>query len=324
MSNVVPAQPTIGVYAGFWRRAFALLVDDLIIVGVALLSSYAVGHAQRVAPGTPHALMGVVVFVLTILYEPAFLCSSLEATPGKRLFDLRVTGLAGERLTFFRSLVRFLSKLISGLTLCVGYAMAAYTSRRQALHDMIAGTLVVRRGIAPEAIAAARPAPYVSGFVAMVITLAVVAFGPSGLGVLAGIAIPAYQTSVLRLQVESGLETASRYQEAVERVHAAGTDLRSITSEAIRVAGDVTNPYVREVAVSNGIVVIQFGGQAGRTLAKTTLLLVPTIRDDGSVRWICGHGAPEGRPVLPLEKLDASTTTPAGLLPPRCRPPARE
>jgi len=318
MSSVVPA-PAGGVYGGFWRRALALLIDDLIIVGVALLSSLAVGHAQRVAPGTPHALMGVVVFALTILYEPAFLSSSLEATPGKRLLDLRVTGLAGERLSFFRALVRFLSKLVSGLTLCVGYAMAAYTARRQALHDMIAGTLVVRRGLAPEAIAAAPPAPYVSGFVAVLITLGVVIFGPSGLGVLAGVAIPAYQASVLRAQVESGLETASRYQQAVERVYAGGTDLRSIDTAAIRVTGDVSSPYVKEVAVSNGIVVIQFGGQAGPTLAKTVLLLVPAVNPDGSVRWVCGHGAEQGTPVLPLGKLDASTTTPAGLLPPRCR-----
>ena len=318
MSSVVPT-PAIGVYGGFWRRAFALLIDDLIIVGVAILSSYAVGHAQRVAPGTPDALMGVVVFALTILYEPAFLSSSLEATPGKRLLDLRVTGVAGERLTFFRSLVRFLAKLVSGLTLCVGYAMAAYTARRQALHDIIAGTLVVRRGIAPGAIAAAPPAPYVSGFAAVLITIGVVIFGPSGLGILAGIAIPAYQTGVLRSQVESGLATASRYQEAVERAHAAGTDLRSIDSQAIRVTGDVSNPYLSEVAVSNGIVVLQFGERAGPTLAKTVLLLVPALKDDGSVNWICGHGAAEGTPVLPLGKLSASTTTPAGLLPPRCR-----
>ena len=50
---------------------------------------------------------------------------------------------------FWQALGRSLAKILSALTLFIGYIMAAFTKRKQALHDKIASTLVVKRGSAP-------------------------------------------------------------------------------------------------------------------------------------------------------------------------------
>jgi uncharacterized RDD family membrane protein YckC len=59
---------------------------------------------------------------------------------------LAVTDLAGNRISFWRATVRFLWRIISAfLTLCVGFAMAGFTEKKQALHDQLAGCLVIRK-----------------------------------------------------------------------------------------------------------------------------------------------------------------------------------
>ena len=82
------------------------------------------------------------VFV-SILYKPFFECSRLQATPGKAMMGLRVTTTAGERLTLKKSFVRYAGTLLSSLIALIGYIIVAFTEKKQALHDMIADTIVV-------------------------------------------------------------------------------------------------------------------------------------------------------------------------------------
>jgi uncharacterized RDD family membrane protein YckC len=58
--------------------------------------------------------------------------------------SLRVTDLEGNRISFLRATGRHFAKVISIAILCAGYIMAGLTERKQALHDLIAATLVVR------------------------------------------------------------------------------------------------------------------------------------------------------------------------------------
>jgi uncharacterized RDD family membrane protein YckC len=71
--------------------------------------------------------------------------SQYHATLGKMLLGLIVTDDQGRPITFGRATGRFFSKLISRFTLGIGYIMAGFTQRKQALHDLIANTLVVRK-----------------------------------------------------------------------------------------------------------------------------------------------------------------------------------
>lgn len=119
-------------YAGFWRRFGAMIIDGLIIgclglvLGIVSLNHYSVA------------------FVVSLLYEPIFDSSFLQASPGKALLGMRVTDLQGQRIIFKKSFVRYVMKIISGGLFMIGYFIQLFTEKRQTLHDFVAETLVVR------------------------------------------------------------------------------------------------------------------------------------------------------------------------------------
>jgi uncharacterized RDD family membrane protein YckC len=125
------AAPTY--YAGFWKRFAAILIDG-IILGI-------VGGIVSAIFGVPSG--GPVGTLFGWLYFATMESSSYQATLGKLILGIRVTDLQGQRTSFARATLRYFAKIISALILMIGFLMAAWTERKQALHDMIAGTLVV-------------------------------------------------------------------------------------------------------------------------------------------------------------------------------------
>jgi uncharacterized RDD family membrane protein YckC len=83
--------------------------------------------------------------VLNWLYYALLESSAWQATLGKKALGLEVTDLQGMRIGFGRATGRFFAKIISGIILFMGFIMAGFTEKKQALHDMIAGTLVIRK-----------------------------------------------------------------------------------------------------------------------------------------------------------------------------------
>lgn len=158
--------PTPLPYAGFWPRAAAYLIDGVILgipfglvalVLIFFLGGFGVmlrGHAVDpraaaafVAPIFLSFLLAMIFFVgLQWLYFAGMESSERQATFGKSVMSLRVVSVEGQRLSFGHATGRFFAKIISGMIpLGIGYIMAAFTEKRQALHDMIAGTLVMRK-----------------------------------------------------------------------------------------------------------------------------------------------------------------------------------
>jgi uncharacterized RDD family membrane protein YckC len=144
------------VYAGFWRRAIAYLLDAILLgftIGVLVLGPL-MQHAG-LSTDNPWILFTGAnrqVFAVNLLVQMAFWpywalmeSSAWRATFGKKLLNLEVTDLAGQRLSFSRASARYFAKIISGLTLMVGFLLAGFTARKQALHDILASTLVVRK-----------------------------------------------------------------------------------------------------------------------------------------------------------------------------------
>ena len=162
-----PAFPRAGavapvLYAGFWLRFVALIIDGIVlgILGTILTLPFAAsigitsmmrGRPPVVEPGEVVALMGTFFWIIVIrvalnwLYYAGFESSAWQATLGKKALGLEVTDLGGARISFGRASGRFFGKIISALTLLIGYIMAGFTEKKQALHDMIAGTLVTRK-----------------------------------------------------------------------------------------------------------------------------------------------------------------------------------
>lgn len=144
------------IYAGFWLRALALGVD-LILVCLVLgpivapifrengVGSSARDYLQFYTSGTRQATaLLLLVHLILWLYFAAFESSPWQATPGKRLFGIAVTDLTGQRIGFARASGRYFASLLSQFFL-IGYLMAGITLRKQALHDLLAGCLVLKR-----------------------------------------------------------------------------------------------------------------------------------------------------------------------------------
>ena len=132
-------------YAGFWLRFWAFLIDVAIL---AIATGIITGVLGLSGSGTfgggdlgPRDLFEVVAFWL---YVALMESSGSQATVGKMALSLRVTDISGERLTFGRASGRHFAKFVSGIIFLVGFMMAGWTSKKQALHDMMAQTLVVR------------------------------------------------------------------------------------------------------------------------------------------------------------------------------------
>jgi uncharacterized RDD family membrane protein YckC len=127
---------------------FVLLGCLLVTVLIAILLAIALISTGGSAP-TDTAVVQVASFVillvLTWLYFAGLESSAWQATVGKRMTGLMVTDMAGRRLGFWRSTARYFAKILSAVPILIGYLLAAFTPQKQALHDMIAGTLVVKR-----------------------------------------------------------------------------------------------------------------------------------------------------------------------------------
>jgi uncharacterized RDD family membrane protein YckC len=121
-------------YSGFWRRFAAALIDGILlgIVGSIL------GRILDPAISLP------VTIVIDWVYFAGLESSSGQATLGKRALGIIVTDLAGQRISFLRATGRYFAKFISAVIFLIGYLMQPFTAKKQALHDIIAGTLVLR------------------------------------------------------------------------------------------------------------------------------------------------------------------------------------
>jgi uncharacterized RDD family membrane protein YckC len=165
----IAATRDTGLYAGFWLRVVAALIDSLIVgipyifLAVAIFASAIPMLRDLSAAQNPNPFLFVSLFfprlllfaalglVGTWLYWSLLESSSWQATIGKKALGLFVTDLAGARLTFGRASGRFFAgrgiayvPSIGGLYFLIDCIMAGVTEKKQALHDMIAGCLVRR------------------------------------------------------------------------------------------------------------------------------------------------------------------------------------
>ena len=163
-------------YAGFWLRAVAYLIDSAIMAVVFgavigfFVASFGVRFFRGLVPGLyqqpdvsyqavyplhplfPMLALGgflillPLVIVMTWLYFALMESSVRQGTVGKIALGLFVTDLHGRRISFARASGRFFAKIITGLIpFFIGYMMAGFTEKKQALHDMIAGCLVLKK-----------------------------------------------------------------------------------------------------------------------------------------------------------------------------------
>jgi uncharacterized RDD family membrane protein YckC len=154
--GVIAANPNAFVYAGFWRRFVAVIVDS-ILLGIVLLPM----RWGMTILGMPSGIGGrfgydpltlfasafwqwgtLLSFVVEITYSVYFI-SQKGATIGKMLMGVKVVTVSGGPVSVGRAIGRYFARSLSGLILGIGYIMAAFDDQKRALHDHICNTRVI-------------------------------------------------------------------------------------------------------------------------------------------------------------------------------------
>ena len=113
------------------------------------------------------------------------------------------------------------------------------------------------------------------------------------IGILAAIAIPAYQDYVIRSQVSEGLAMASATKTSVAE-YFADRGTWPVDSASLGITTLPSGKYVTGVSVDNGLITITYGGQANGAIAGDTLWLRPGATGNLDVVWQCGTRAAIG------------------------------
>ena len=138
-------------YAGFWIRFLALFIDGLVLNALTIAAQMAAGLTLSQAVGvSPKGSLTVILAALgfsvlvNVLYE-TIMIGKYGATLGKMACGLVVVTRDGGKVSYGLAVGRYFAKILSSLTIFIGYLMAAFDPQKRALHDRICGTLVIRK-----------------------------------------------------------------------------------------------------------------------------------------------------------------------------------
>ncbi len=156
-------------YAGFWLRVAAYLIDSLVMSAGGLLIAipviigivgFAVGlegveNPEDILESGRWMYVGGIIGLILLasllgmvmgwLYYALMESSKYGGTLGKIAVGIKVVDMNGNKVTFGKATGRYFSRIVTNMTLFVGYIMAGFTEKKQALHDIIAGCLVITR-----------------------------------------------------------------------------------------------------------------------------------------------------------------------------------
>lgn len=206
------------MYAGFWRRVAATLIDTIIYTICTRVIQVCLSFSGSACTGFGCAdtalLHTLVVLGFWLFYFVYAESSPWQATLGKKIVGIKVTDLNGQRISFWRALARDVAKSISNLTLGIGYLMCIWTEQKQCLHDKIASCLVVTNDYTPQA------EPVASSKVPVWVIL-VALFLPCMLiiGILTAIALPQYFSAVERARIVEARKYAQAIKSSGERYY---------------------------------------------------------------------------------------------------------
>lgn len=142
-------------FAGFWLRLAAGVIDNIFIAIISLIPALILGYligtsmANKADAAEIDAIITGISYPLVIiigwLYFSILESSKYNATFGKKILGIIVVDTEGNSISFARSSGRFFGKFLSTATLLIGYFIIGSTKKKQALHDILAGCLVVYR-----------------------------------------------------------------------------------------------------------------------------------------------------------------------------------
>ncbi|WP_110934047.1 RDD family protein [Paenibacillus bouchesdurhonensis] len=147
------------MYARFWKRALAAMLDLLVVASihqVSVILSIFIMYSFSTINNYERfdellwifdIVRSVLVLVVLWCYFAIMESSKFQATFGKLAMGLKVVDQEGKRITFRRATARFWSKSLSAITVLIGWFIAGFTKKKQALHDLIADTCLVEEEV---------------------------------------------------------------------------------------------------------------------------------------------------------------------------------
>ncbi len=159
-TNISEANQKPVTYAGFWWRFLAVIIDGIVLniaqwilimpfLGIMGITMYGMNQGDMDEESAILMLMSMIpIFsisaALSWLYYALMESSKLRGTLGKMALNIRVTDMDGGQISFARATGRYFGKILSSFIFLIGYIMAGFTEKKQALHDMLAGCLVIK------------------------------------------------------------------------------------------------------------------------------------------------------------------------------------
>lgn len=143
-------------YAGFWKRLAALIIDQLllstvgftlgVLFGVIIGGIMGARGADAESIAVVMTIVGYVIgVILDWLYHTVLESSAKQGSLGKMALGIAVTDMSGQRISFARANGRYWAKILSLFCFFIGYIMAAFTQKKQGLHDILSGCLVINK-----------------------------------------------------------------------------------------------------------------------------------------------------------------------------------
>ena len=129
-------------YAGFWLRTAAFILDGIILY-IPRTIIYWLSIASNISPN-PEQTGALVNLLITWAYFAILPSCPLQATLGMKICGLRVCDYDYQKISFSKSALRSIGMFVSVIILMVGCIIVAFTQKKQALHDFMTKTYVIK------------------------------------------------------------------------------------------------------------------------------------------------------------------------------------
>lgn len=142
-------------YAGFWKRFAATIIDGVIVIYFSATLKWLMSdminsrsyfnHDFERSQNITFIIWSFYLFFIRWSYFAGMESSPLKATIGKMAVGIYVVDQNGGRVSFGQASGRFFGKILSGSLIGIGYLMAGFTEKKQALHDQLSNSLVLQK-----------------------------------------------------------------------------------------------------------------------------------------------------------------------------------
>ena len=278
------------IYAGFWVRFIASLLDVLLLAVCLILIAFAfaglialTGRDSIVQNPATKTFLYWAIIIASVLYHVLMESGPGGATLGKRWMNIRIVDTEGKRLTVVRALSRLLARLLTFLTLYIGFLLQPFTRRKQGMHDMLAGTLVVQDS-------ENKKISIMASLLVLLFTLlvpVVALFSTAGL--------PLYQQYVLKVQLNNGMQVGQKATQAIAAFYRGHGRVPVQIADADSSIKTTHHVSAIEINQQNGELTLTFSNHAGKQISNKHLLFTPALAADHTISWQCHSSDLESR-----------------------------